>query len=161
MDLRSSICKITAAVLFVAAGIADVVMPDAGKKPVTIGVSRDYASEQEAGPQGKALTEIQPGVDAYGTEIAGNQAGEVGTAVSETQQEPAVTTADGETVDINTADADQLMTLPGIGAVKAEAIINYRNENGSFAEPEDLMLVPGIKEGTFNKIKERIVCGGY
>ena len=63
--------------------------------------------------------------------------------------------ADGK-VNINTASATELMTLPGIGASKAEAIINYREENGGFSKIEDLMNIPGIKEGVFQQMKEKI-----
>lgn len=59
----------------------------------------------------------------------------------------------GSVININTATAEELMTLPGIGETKAEAIINYRNENGNFSKIEDVMQVPGIKEGAFDKIK--------
>ncbi len=59
-------------------------------------------------------------------------------------------------VDINRASANELMTLPGIGQAKADLIINYRSEHGPFAKKEDLMQISGIKEGTFNKIKELI-----
>ncbi len=60
-------------------------------------------------------------------------------------------------VNINTADAEQLMTLPGIGESKAQDIIAYRNEHGAFSRIEDLMKVSGIKESLFIKVKERIV----
>lgn len=59
-------------------------------------------------------------------------------------------------VNINIADKAQLMTLPGIGEVRAEAIISYRNENGSFKTKEDLKKVSGIKDGSFEKIKDLI-----
>ncbi|MCR4727585.1 MAG: helix-hairpin-helix domain-containing protein [Lachnospiraceae bacterium] len=59
-------------------------------------------------------------------------------------------------VNINTADLDTLMTLKGIGRVKAEAILSYRNEHGGFSELEELMLISGIKEGTFAKIRDYI-----
>lgn len=59
-------------------------------------------------------------------------------------------------VNINTADAEQLMTLPGIGASKAESILSYRNENGSFSSVEELMNITGIKEGVYSKIKNHI-----
>ncbi len=59
-------------------------------------------------------------------------------------------------VDINRADAAELMTLPGIGASKADSIISYREENGGFSSIEDIMNVEGIKEGVFNRIKEHI-----
>ncbi len=59
-------------------------------------------------------------------------------------------------VNINTASKEELMTLTGIGATRADAIIAYRNEHGRFNRPEDLMNVAGIKEGTFGKLKESI-----
>lgn len=65
------------------------------------------------------------------------------------------TTADGM-VNINQASKEELMTLPGIGEAKAEAIIRYREEQGAFASPEDVMLVPGIKKGAFAKLQGHI-----
>lgn len=63
--------------------------------------------------------------------------------------------ADGR-VNINTATEQELSGVNGIGAGKAAAIIQYRQENGSFACIEDIMKVSGIKEGTFEKIKDKI-----
>lgn len=60
-------------------------------------------------------------------------------------------------VNINRADAEQLMTLPGIGESKARDIIAYRDAHGAFTRIEDLMKVSGIKESLFLKVKERIV----
>ncbi len=62
----------------------------------------------------------------------------------------------GGLVNINSADLQTLMTLPGIGQSKAEKIIAYRETNGGFSSIEDIMLVGGIKEGMFNKIKDSI-----
>ena len=59
-------------------------------------------------------------------------------------------------VNINTADAVTLMTLPGVGESKANAIISFRQENGRFNSIEDLMKITGIKEGLFNKVKDSI-----
>lgn len=59
-------------------------------------------------------------------------------------------------VHLNTAGLEELMTLPGIGESKAKLILSYREEHGSFAAPEDLMQIRGIKEGVYNKIKDRI-----
>ena len=59
-------------------------------------------------------------------------------------------------LDINTASVSELMTLPGIGSAKAEAIVSYRKEYGDFSSIEDLMKVPGIKEGIFRQMKEHI-----
>ncbi|HCM91626.1 MAG TPA: hypothetical protein DIS78_03540 [Lachnospiraceae bacterium] len=63
---------------------------------------------------------------------------------------------DGGKVNINLADAAELMTLPGIGEAKASLIIEYRNQNGRFGTIEDIMKISGIKEGMFNRIKDRI-----
>lgn len=59
-------------------------------------------------------------------------------------------------VNLNAATKEQLMTLTGIGEAKAIAIIAYREEKGKFQKPEDLMNIPGIKEGVFDKIKSQI-----
>lgn len=59
-------------------------------------------------------------------------------------------------ININTATRSQLMTLPGIGSAKADAILAYRESQGSFESIEDLMKIPGIKEGIFEQLKEQI-----
>ena len=60
-------------------------------------------------------------------------------------------------VSINTATKEELMTLTGIGEAKADAIINYRNENGSFSNIEDIKNVSGIGDAIFEKIKDNII----
>lgn len=62
----------------------------------------------------------------------------------------------GEKININTASKEELMTLPGIGASRADAILAYRKTNGPFQAAEELMNVEGIKEGVFDKIKDGI-----
>ena len=59
-------------------------------------------------------------------------------------------------VNINTASREELLTLPGIGESKADSIIAYREEYGRFQDPADLMQIPGIKEGVFGKLKDKI-----
>ncbi|MEG0988330.1 MAG: helix-hairpin-helix domain-containing protein [Clostridium sp.] len=59
-------------------------------------------------------------------------------------------------ININTASKEQLMTLKGIGESRAEDIISYRKEYGSFDKIEDIMKVAGIKEAAFQKIRENI-----
>ena len=59
-------------------------------------------------------------------------------------------------VNINTADAETLQTLPGIGETKATEIIAYRDEHGAFGSIEDIKNVSGIGEGTFSRISSRI-----
>lgn len=59
-------------------------------------------------------------------------------------------------VNINTAEKELLMTLPGIGASKAEAIVAYREDQGTFASTEDILNVSGIGNGVYEKIKDLI-----
>ena len=59
-------------------------------------------------------------------------------------------------VDLNQADAAALMTLPGIGEAKAAAIIAYRDQHGPFKEIDDLLGVPGIKEGTLSGLRDMV-----
>ena len=60
-------------------------------------------------------------------------------------------------VNINTAGREELMTLHGIGAARADAILAYREKHGSFSRIEDIMNVEGIKEKAFAKIRDDIV----
>ena len=59
-------------------------------------------------------------------------------------------------LNINQASESELMQLPGIGQVKAAAIVTYRNSNGPFSSIEEIKNVPGIKEAAFDKIKGMI-----
>lgn len=62
-------------------------------------------------------------------------------------------------VNINTAESDILQTLPSIGEKKAEVIIDYRQENGSFQTIEEIKKVSGIGEKTFEGLKDLITVG--
>ena len=63
---------------------------------------------------------------------------------------------EGAAVNLNTADVAALCTLTGIGEARARDIIRYREQNGRFERREDIMKVSGIKESTYEKIKEQI-----
>lgn len=63
--------------------------------------------------------------------------------------------ADGK-ININTASRDELMKLPGVGESKADCIIKYREKNGAFKNAKDIMKIPGIKTGVFDKIENLI-----
>lgn len=60
-------------------------------------------------------------------------------------------------VNINTADKELLMTLPGIGEAKAESILTYRKNAGPFQDAGELKKVSGIGEAMFERIKDKIV----
>lgn len=64
-------------------------------------------------------------------------------------------TSDGK-VNINTASAEELTSLKGIGQTRAESIVAYRQEHGAFAAVEDLKEVSGIGDATYQKIADAI-----
>ncbi len=66
------------------------------------------------------------------------------------------TDAKGGKVNINTASAEELMTLPGIGESKAESIMVYRQEHNGFKTIEEIKNINGIKDSVYNKICEMI-----
>jgi competence protein ComEA len=69
---------------------------------------------------------------------------------------PALWAEDSQKININTASADELMNLKGIGEKKAETIVDFRKNNGPFEQPEDLIKVPGIGPKTLEANKNRI-----
>lgn len=64
--------------------------------------------------------------------------------------------SDSSLVNINTADKERLMTLPGIGESRALAIIAYREENGGFLEIEDIKNISGIGDKMFERLSSLI-----
>ncbi len=71
-----------------------------------------------------------------------------------------VWSADAKKVNINNADASQLAMLPRVGPSVAGRIVDYRKQNGAFKKAEDLMLVQGIGEKTFELIKPYVATAG-
>lgn len=63
----------------------------------------------------------------------------------------------GNKININTASVEELVQLDKVGPKYAERIVVYRTENGPFKVPEEIMLVSGIGEKTFEANKDRIV----
>ena len=111
----------------------------AKKAPSSTGSAASTATEEEPSTSAKTSTRSQTTTKPVSP--TGSSSGKL---------------APGQTVNINTATAEELDALPGIGPTKAQAIIDYRNENGRFNSIEDIQKVKGIKEGEFSKIKDYI-----
>lgn len=62
-------------------------------------------------------------------------------------------------VNINTASAEQLTVLPGVGEKLAARIVDYRQKNGGFKTPRELMNVQGVGEKNFAKIQQYLTTG--
>ena len=67
-----------------------------------------------------------------------------------------IVSAKQDAVNLNTACAEELCLLEGIGPVKANAILAYRTENGAFHKKEDLLQVQGVNEKLFVNIQDFI-----
>lgn len=66
---------------------------------------------------------------------------------------------ESDRINLNTASAEELDTLPGIGPAKAADIIVYREANGGFGSIEELQEVKGIGEKTFENLKDLVTVG--
>ena len=68
--------------------------------------------------------------------------------------------ADAPKVNVNSASVEQLQLLPRIGPAVAQRIVEHREKNGDFKSAEDLMLVRGIGESTFDLLKPYVAVSG-
>ena len=75
------------------------------------------------------------------------------------KQSDAKTAQSGGMVDINTAGVEELMSVPGIGEVIAQRIVEFREKNGAYASVEDLIKVQGIGEKSLEKLRPYVTVG--
>lgn len=94
----------------------------------------------------------------FSVRVAAEEPAETGAlALKESAAAPDMTEHPAGKVNINTADAEELCTLSGIGETLAQRIIDYREEHGPFARIEEITNVSGIGSGTFEKLRE-LIC---
>lgn len=108
---------------------------------------------------GISVNQAQPlsdGQQVYVPTVQEAEEGNLVPAATEAQGAGNSTATEDGIVNLNTADAETLKTLSGIGDSKAQAILAYREEHGGFSSIEEIMQVPGIKESTFAMIKDKI-----
>lgn len=106
--------------------------------------------------------EVYIGGDAVDKDASENSisARDIPESDTETSPDDAPGEEAGGLININTADAEALQTLPGIGEVLAERIIEYRETNGPFTDIIEITGVSGIGEGIFDNICDYITIGG-
>ncbi|MCR5303131.1 MAG: helix-hairpin-helix domain-containing protein [Lachnospiraceae bacterium] len=108
------------------------------------GVKLDIPTEEESSEMLKQSMSSSSGdiAGAFGSESAG-----IGIVTPDNGQAP---------VNLNTAGAEELQSISGIGPSKAEAVVRYREEHGPFTDTSEIMNVSGIGTSTYEKIKDRI-----
>ncbi|UEJ83066.1 ComEA family DNA-binding protein [Brachybacterium halotolerans subsp. kimchii] len=117
---------------------------------VLVDAEQIHVPEEGEEPSGEAATGSTGGAGTSGGGAASGSAADAG------QGSGSAASADGPgagAIDINTADADQLDELPGVGPGIAQRIIDHREQNGPFASVDDLAEVSGIGPATLEKIR--------
>ncbi len=117
------------------------------RREETVSQKEDAKADASKGESGQTVpgSDMQIGIVAQGSVQMAGDASDTGM----------VQTNEGR-ININTASVEELCRIPGIGATRAAAVVSYRESHGAFNSPEDIMQVSGIKEGTYEKIKDSI-----
>ena len=133
------------------AGLSDKQIKSIGPS-VTVGAAPAPAAAPAAKPAPAAAPAAKPATAPAAVPAATAPAAAAPAKAAKAEKAASAKLAPGEKVNINTAPKEKLDALPGIGPVKAQAIIDGR----PFTKPEDIMKVKGIKQGEYNKIKDTI-----
>lgn len=116
----------------------------------------DATENSSAEPTAASTANLQADVTARAQTAAATKAAAKPTTAKNTTAKRTPTTAFSGVININTATAEELTQLKGIGEVIAQRIVDYRNENGAFSSIEDIMNVSGIGEKKFEAIRDNI-----
>lgn len=144
---QSKIDAIKDDITFGSAAAAAAETPKKGTSKKEKSASKEKA--QGAPDSGKGATASSSSVSKQGSS-------EKSSSPSASTGKSSAALAPGQKININTATAEELDALPGIGPTKAQAIIDYRNQEGKFKSIEDIKNVKGIKSGEFSKIQDLI-----
>lgn len=132
-------------------------LADNNYKVIVVDTNADKYNQVQIVENEEELSELLS-VSAETTEIKAENT--TASFYSENTTSAAVTTSvQLSKININTASAAQLTQLKGIGEKKAQAIIEYRNENGAFTDIEEITKVSGIGDKIFEGIKDYITVG--
>lgn len=134
------------------ARVADVLVAAGGVQPGVNLSGLNLARRVVDGEQ--IAVGVPPAPDAAGQPVSGGAAGSasegLGGAAGPGAAGPAAK------IDLNTASAAQLDTLPGVGPVTAQHIVDWRSRNGRFARVEQLREIDGIGERRFQQLRELV-----
>ncbi|WP_051297695.1 ComEA family DNA-binding protein [Brevibacterium album] len=119
-------------------------LPDAA--PAALNLARPLADGEQV--RVPTAEEVADGAFEAGAEGVGEGGGDTGAAARHDGA--------GARVDLNTADSAALETLPGVGPVTAQAIIDHREAHGGFASVEELIEVSGIGEATLGRLRDLV-----
>ena len=133
-------------------GLSFCGIPLGKREPLTFACGEKNVEMQADG--GKVMA-VEPEAKETQKSEASESGKTTSAATTDSSAQSATPRSDG-IVNINTAGLEELMTLKGVGESRARAIIEYREQQGSFETPEDIMNISGIKEGVFSKIKDQI-----
>lgn len=120
-------------------------------------VSAAFITQKPTDQERSTLKDLQEKNDALEAEVQQLRVGP--TASSSGLKSGADVSNIGAIININTATLAELDSLPGIGASKAAAIIEYRQSHGPFKSPHEITNVKGIGESTYEQLKAQISIG--
>jgi len=127
------------------------------------GASVGEAAQQSNGSAVGTAEEREDGADfdipAINGDNGGNDVIDAEAYIDSSQEIPGAVRAGDGRININLATQSELMDLPGIGAVLASRIVDYRRQYGGFSRIEDLRNVSGIGEKRFEAIKDKVTVG--